>query len=530
MGPKASAGKPGNRDEGARRARNGTAGRCAWRSWRAVIQLLSLSLLAPSRYWRTYITKRRLPAAARGAREFGCLIAPAFVVASGADGVQPRARFGLFTDFGANYNLTVNDMTKRGWNVGRLAPALFAFPAAAERDGRVPYLQPAPFDTTAMGQTIKEVTFGGISRACRCWEAAVPRAASPSCASPALHPHQNAGVIIVLLLGGVIVALVDARRWLASCNGTSPTSASCSAAVVPLVFIVNENLKRVPPRRTCLAKVLLVLVAALAVQHAAAAVPETGLQLTHRAYRNIIEAAVLESNGAFASHPYPALLPSVLIREKEVHGIHHRRQHRGYEPPGGRPHRIVRRGRSSCVLGLATGTTPIGPYACLLTIARAGRDQLRADVTTFNLDEYRGLDPEHDRATATMKKHLSDQVDIDQARTHVPEGSNPDAEAVCAAYEQAIEEAGGIDLQLLGLGPNGHIGFNEPEDTFPKATHCVDLTESTSRRTAACSTASRTCRARRTRWASAPSWPRAACSWWWRLPQSGIVKQAFFGP
>lgn len=78
-----------------------------------------------------------------------------------------------------------------------------------------------------------------------------------------------------------------------------------------------------------------------------------------------------------------------------------------------------------------------------------------------------------------MKKHLFDHVDIDQARTHVPEGSNPDAEAVCAAYEQAIEEAGGIDLQLLGLGPNGHIGFNEPEDTFPKATHCVDLTEST---------------------------------------------------
>ena len=86
-------------------------------------------------------------------------------------------------------------------------------------------------------------------------------------------------------------------------------------------------------------------------------------------------------------------------------------------------------------------------------------------VTTFNLDEYRGLDPEHDQSYRYfMKKHLFDHVDIDQARTHVPEGSNPDAEAVCAAYEQAIEEAGGIDLQLLGLGPNGHIGFNEPED------------------------------------------------------------------
>ena len=133
----------------------------------------------------------------------------------------------------------------------------------------------------------------------------------------------------------------------------------------------------------------------------------------------------------------------------------------------------------SCVLGLATGTTPIGLYACL--VDDCAQDKISfADVTTFNLDEYRGLDPEHDQSYRYfMKKHLFDHVDIDQARTHVPEGSNPDAEAVCAAYEQAIEEAGGIDLQLLGLGPNGHIGFNEPEDTFPKATHCVDLTEST---------------------------------------------------
>lgn len=133
----------------------------------------------------------------------------------------------------------------------------------------------------------------------------------------------------------------------------------------------------------------------------------------------------------------------------------------------------------SCVLGLATGTTPIGLYACLVDDCAQGKISF-ADVTTFNLDEYRGLDPEHDQSYRYfMKKHLFDHVDIDQARTHVPEGSNPDAEAVCAVYEQAIEEAGGIDLQLLGLGPNGHIGFNEPEDTFPKATHCVDLTEST---------------------------------------------------
>ena len=133
----------------------------------------------------------------------------------------------------------------------------------------------------------------------------------------------------------------------------------------------------------------------------------------------------------------------------------------------------------SCVLGLATGTTPIGLYACL--VDDCAQDKISfADVTTFNLDEYRGLDPEHDQSYRYfMKKHLFDHVDIDQARTHVPEGSNPDAEAVCAAYEQAIEEAGGIDLQLLGIGRNGHIGFNEPSDQFVYGCHVVRLTQST---------------------------------------------------
>ena len=175
----------------------------------------------------------------------------------------------------------------------------------------------------------------------------------------------------------------------------------------------------------------------------------------------------------------------------------------------------------SCVLGLATGTTPIGLYACLVEDCAAGKISF-ADVTTFNLDEYRGLDPEHDQSYRYfMKKHLFDHVDIDQARTHVPEGANPDADAVCAAYEEAIEAAGGIDLQLLGLGPNGHIGFNEPEDAFPATTHYVGAEmciRDRSRPTAACSTPSTTCRARPTPWASAPSWPHAACSWWWRAP------------
>ncbi len=135
--------------------------------------------------------------------------------------------------------------------------------------------------------------------------------------------------------------------------------------------------------------------------------------------------------------------------------------------------------KPDCVLGLATGTTPIGLYAELVKDCADGKVSF-ADATTFNLDEYRGLAPEHDQSYRYfMKDNLFDHVDIDQARTHVPEGSNPDADAVCAAYERAIDAAGGIDLQLLGLGPNGHIGFNEPDAAFPKLTHCVDLTQST---------------------------------------------------
>ena len=135
--------------------------------------------------------------------------------------------------------------------------------------------------------------------------------------------------------------------------------------------------------------------------------------------------------------------------------------------------------KPDCVLGLATGSTPIGLYAQLVADCKAG-DISFADATTFNLDEYRGLAPDHNQSYRYfMQDNLFDHVDVDVARTHVPDGANPDAQAACDAYEAAIEEAGGIDLQLLGLGPNGHIGFNEPEDEFPKATHCVDLTEST---------------------------------------------------
>ena len=131
------------------------------------------------------------------------------------------------------------------------------------------------------------------------------------------------------------------------------------------------------------------------------------------------------------------------------------------------------------MLGLATGSTPIGLYRCLVEDCEAGALSFK-DVTSFNLDEYRGLDPQHDQSYRYFMEHnLFSHVDIDPARTHVPDGACPDADAACAAYEQAIAEAGGLGLQLLGLGHNGHIGFNEPAPEFPKETHCVALTEST---------------------------------------------------
>ena len=135
--------------------------------------------------------------------------------------------------------------------------------------------------------------------------------------------------------------------------------------------------------------------------------------------------------------------------------------------------------KPDCVLGLATGSTPIGLYADLVSDCKEGKISF-ADVDTYNLDEYRGLAGDHDQSYRYfMNVNLFDHVDIDKARTHVPDGSMADADAACAAYEEAIESAGGVDIQLLGLGHNGHIGFNEPCDEFPKATHCVTLTEST---------------------------------------------------
>ncbi len=135
--------------------------------------------------------------------------------------------------------------------------------------------------------------------------------------------------------------------------------------------------------------------------------------------------------------------------------------------------------KPDCVLGLATGSTPIGTYTQLIDWYKKG-DLDFSKVSTVNLDEYRGLkatDPQS--YYYFMHENLFRHVNIREEATHVPDGTNPDAAAACAEHERIIRELGGIDLQLLGLGNNGHIGFNEPGEAFEKETHCVDLTKST---------------------------------------------------
>lgn len=135
--------------------------------------------------------------------------------------------------------------------------------------------------------------------------------------------------------------------------------------------------------------------------------------------------------------------------------------------------------KPNCLLGLATGSTPIGTYDQLVEWYNKG-DLDFSEVTTVNLDEYKGLPRTNDQSYYYfMHQHLFDRVNIDPERTNVPNGMEPDAEKECGRYEELIRSLGGVDLQLLGLGHNGHIGFNEPGEAFEKETHCVDLTEST---------------------------------------------------
>lgn len=131
------------------------------------------------------------------------------------------------------------------------------------------------------------------------------------------------------------------------------------------------------------------------------------------------------------------------------------------------------------VLGLATGSTPVKAYEQLVKWYQKGYLDF-SKVKTINLDEYRGLDGENTQSYRYfMNDNLFSHINIDMKQTHVPDGTEPDAEKACRDYDEIIKANGGIDLQLLGLGHNGHIGFNEPAAAFSKGTNCVKLTQST---------------------------------------------------
>ena len=135
--------------------------------------------------------------------------------------------------------------------------------------------------------------------------------------------------------------------------------------------------------------------------------------------------------------------------------------------------------RPDCVLGLATGSTPVGMYDEL--VARYEKGELDfSRVRSVNLDEYYPISPDNAQSYRYfMNKNLFDRVNIDKANTAVPDGSAADPDAECLAYEQKIAALGQVDIQVLGIGQNGHIGFNEPADELVAATHVQGLTEST---------------------------------------------------
>lgn len=205
-------------------------------------QLLVFSLLAFPLFWRKFITEKHITTK-KGIKEFICLIAPYAVVAIGIM-MYNRARFGSFTDFGANYNLTVNDMTQRGTNPGRFLPALFAyFLQTPSTTGVFPWIQPTTFDTTYMGQTIKEVTFGGIF-ACLpvLWLLAFSRRIL-TFRFRTRSTNTIAGVVITMLVSGVIVALLDAQMAGILQRYYADFTLLFLVPVILLAFIVNEACK-----------------------------------------------------------------------------------------------------------------------------------------------------------------------------------------------------------------------------------------------------------------------------------------------
>lgn len=135
--------------------------------------------------------------------------------------------------------------------------------------------------------------------------------------------------------------------------------------------------------------------------------------------------------------------------------------------------------KANCVLGLATGSTPIGMYDNLVRMYQQEMVDF-SEVQTFNLDEYLGLSPTDEQSYHYfMNEHLFNHVNIDKNHIRIPNGMADSIEDECQRYDKLIEEAGGIDLQVLGIGHNAHIGFNEPTINFEKGTHIVELDEST---------------------------------------------------
>lgn len=131
------------------------------------------------------------------------------------------------------------------------------------------------------------------------------------------------------------------------------------------------------------------------------------------------------------------------------------------------------------VLGLATGSTPVETYQALIAISKMGQVDF-SKVTSINLDEYVGLSVEDEQSYARfMKDNLFDSINISPTNTHIPNGKAKNPLLECHRYDALIVEKGGIDLQILGIGPNGHIAFNEPCDYFPMTSHLVDLSEET---------------------------------------------------
>ncbi|ERM90862.1 glucosamine-6-phosphate deaminase [Caldanaerobacter subterraneus subsp. yonseiensis KB-1] len=135
--------------------------------------------------------------------------------------------------------------------------------------------------------------------------------------------------------------------------------------------------------------------------------------------------------------------------------------------------------KPNSVLGLATGSTPLGMYKYLIEMYKKGEIDF-SNVVTFNLDEYVGLSPDHPQSYHYfMYENFFNHVNIKKENIHIPNGVAEDLEEECERYEKEIEKAGGIDLQILGIGVNGHIGFNEPDESIDTKTHVVTLTEDT---------------------------------------------------